>query len=135
MQKNLNIEKIIFKVVQMKFIEMHITNQKLSFDIFMIGNVLNIFMEHALNILMIFVIKEKLIILTHIVLLSITTNIAVLLMTAFMLQDHIYMTLCTKQMMMQMFQSNFKVINIKMYSCDNILKFQLKQFYSFLQLS
>uniref|UniRef100_A0A672RVP1 Leucine-rich repeat and calponin homology domain-containing protein 3-like n=1 Tax=Sinocyclocheilus grahami TaxID=75366 RepID=A0A672RVP1_SINGR len=33
-QKNLNIEKIIFKVVQMKFLAMHITNQKLSFDIF-----------------------------------------------------------------------------------------------------
>ncbi len=29
--KNLNIEKIIFKVVQMKFLAMHITNQKLSF--------------------------------------------------------------------------------------------------------
>ncbi len=104
----------------MKFIAMHITNQKLSFYIFMVGNVLKIFMEHALNILMIFVIKEKCIILTHIVLLSISTNIAVLRMTAFMLQDHIYMTLGTKQMM-QMFQSNFKVINIKMCSCDNIL--------------
>ncbi len=34
MQKNLNIEKIIFKVVQMKFLAMHINNQKLSFDIF-----------------------------------------------------------------------------------------------------
>ncbi len=33
-QKNLNIEKIIFKVVQMKFLAMHITNQKFSFDIF-----------------------------------------------------------------------------------------------------
>ncbi len=32
-QKNLNIEKIIFKVVQIKFLAMHITNQKLSFDI------------------------------------------------------------------------------------------------------
>ncbi len=53
MQKNLNIEKIIFKVVQMKFLAMHITNQKLSFDIFTIF----IFMEHDLNILMIFVIK------------------------------------------------------------------------------
>ncbi len=31
MQKNLNIEKIIFKVVQMKFLAMHITNQKLRF--------------------------------------------------------------------------------------------------------
>ncbi len=44
---------------------MHITNQKLSFDIFIVGNLLNIFMEHDLNILMIFVIKEKSIILTH----------------------------------------------------------------------
>ncbi len=33
MEKNLNIEKIIFKVVQMKLSAMHITNQKLSFDI------------------------------------------------------------------------------------------------------
>ncbi len=29
MQKNLNIEKIIFKVVQMKFFAMHITNKNL----------------------------------------------------------------------------------------------------------
>ncbi len=65
MQNNLNIEKIIFKVVQMKFLAMHITNQKLSLDIFMVGNVLNIFMEHDLNILMIFGIQEKSIILTH----------------------------------------------------------------------
>ncbi len=63
--KNLNIEKIIFKVVQMKFLAMHITNKKLSFDIFTVGYLLNIFMEHDLNILMIFGIKEKSIILTH----------------------------------------------------------------------
>ncbi len=62
MQKNLNIEKIIFKVVQMKFLAMHITNQKLSFDIF---TVQNIFMEHDLNIIMIFGIIVKCIILTH----------------------------------------------------------------------
>ncbi len=37
---------------------MHIINQKLSFDIFMVRNVQNIFMEH-LNILMIFGIQEK----------------------------------------------------------------------------
>ncbi len=49
--KNLNIEKIIFKVVQIKFLAMHINNQKLSFDIFMVGYLLNIFMEHEhLNI-------------------------------------------------------------------------------------
>ncbi len=57
MQKNLNIEKIIFKVVQMKFLAMHITNKKLHFDIFTVGNLLNIFMKHDLNILMIFGIK------------------------------------------------------------------------------
>ncbi len=60
MQKNLNIEKIIFKVVQMRFLAMHITNQKVSFDIFTVGNLQNIFMEQ-----MIFGIKEKCIILTH----------------------------------------------------------------------
>ncbi len=47
--KNRNIEKIIFKVVQMKFLAMHITNEKLSFDIFTVGNALNIFMEHDFN--------------------------------------------------------------------------------------
>ncbi len=47
MQKNLNIEKIAFKVVQMKFLlVINITNQKLSFDIFTVGNLQNIFMEH-----------------------------------------------------------------------------------------
>ncbi len=50
-KKNWNIEKIAFKVVQMKFIAMHITNQKLSFDIFTIGNVLNIFIEHDLYLM------------------------------------------------------------------------------------
>ncbi len=49
--KNLNIEKIISKVVQMKFLAMHINNQKICFDIF---TVQNIFMEHDLNILIIF---------------------------------------------------------------------------------
>ncbi len=49
MQQNLNIEKILFKVVQMKFTAMHITNQKLSFGIFTVGHLLNIFMEHNLN--------------------------------------------------------------------------------------
>ncbi len=37
-QKHQNIEKITFKVVQMKFLSMHITNQKLSFDVFTVGN-------------------------------------------------------------------------------------------------
>ncbi len=32
-QKNLHIEKIAFKFVQIKFLAMHITNQKSSFDI------------------------------------------------------------------------------------------------------
>ncbi len=36
------------KVVQMKFLAMHITNQKLSFDIFRALNLQKIFMEHDL---------------------------------------------------------------------------------------
>ncbi len=63
-QKDLHIEKITFKVVQMKFLAMHITNQKLSFDIFMVRNWQNIFMEHNLY-LMILSKKEKVMILTH----------------------------------------------------------------------
>ncbi len=50
-QKNPNIEKIAFKVVQIKSLAMHITNQKLSFDIFMVGNLQNIFMEHDLYLI------------------------------------------------------------------------------------
>ncbi len=50
-KKNQNTEKITFKVVQMKFLAMHITNQKLSFDIFTIGNVQHIFMEHDLYVI------------------------------------------------------------------------------------
>ncbi len=49
----------------MKSLAKHITNQKLSFDIFTVGNLQNIFMEHDLNIRMIFGIKEECIILTH----------------------------------------------------------------------
>ncbi len=47
----------------MKSLAMHITNQKWSFDIYTVGSLQNIFMEHDLNILMIFVIKDKSIIL------------------------------------------------------------------------
>ncbi len=50
-QKNLTIEKIIFKVVQIKFLAMHITNQKLSFYIFTVGNLQNFFMEHDLYLI------------------------------------------------------------------------------------
>ncbi len=42
-KKNLNIEKITYKVLAM-----HITNRKLCFDIFTVGNLQNIFMEHDL---------------------------------------------------------------------------------------
>ncbi len=49
--KNLNIEKISFKVVQMKFLAMHITSQNCSFDIFTVGNLQNIFMGHDLYLI------------------------------------------------------------------------------------
>ncbi len=50
-KKNLNTEKIAFKFVQMKFLGKHITNQKLSFDIFTVGNLQNILMEHDLYLI------------------------------------------------------------------------------------
>ncbi len=37
-KKYLNIEKIIFKVVQIKLFAMHITNQQLRVNIFTVGN-------------------------------------------------------------------------------------------------
>ncbi len=48
MQKNIYIEKIALKVVQIKFLAMHITYQKLSFYIVTVSNLLNIFIEHDL---------------------------------------------------------------------------------------
>uniref|UniRef100_A0A8C2IKJ2 Calcium-transporting ATPase n=1 Tax=Cyprinus carpio TaxID=7962 RepID=A0A8C2IKJ2_CYPCA len=39
------------RAVQMKFLAMHITNQKLSFNIFTEGNLQNIFMEHNLYLI------------------------------------------------------------------------------------
>ncbi len=56
MQKNLNIEKIIFKVVFSNayyYCFLLLFVYILSFDIFTVGNLQNIFMEHDLNILMI----------------------------------------------------------------------------------
>ncbi len=50
-KQNQNIEKIAFKVVQMKFLAMHITNQILSFHVFTVGNLQNIFMEHDLYLM------------------------------------------------------------------------------------
>ncbi len=47
-QTNQNTEKIAFKVDQMKFLAMHITNKKLSFGIFMVGHLLNSFMKAKL---------------------------------------------------------------------------------------
>ncbi len=50
-QKKQNTEKIDFIIDQMKFLAMHITNQKLSFDIFMVRNLQNILMEHDLYLI------------------------------------------------------------------------------------
>ncbi len=45
------IKNIAFKVVHIKFLVMHFTNQKLSFYIFMVGNLQNILMEHDLYLI------------------------------------------------------------------------------------
>ncbi len=89
--KTSKIEKIVFKVVQMKFLAMYITNQKLSFDIY--GKKFTKYLHGTcslLNILKIFGIKEKSINLTHnYFFLPIATNIPQRLKTAFVLQGHI----------------------------------------------
>ncbi len=55
---NLRVQKKIyilrkspFKVVQIKFLAMHKTYQKVSFDIFTVGNLLNVLMEHDLYLI------------------------------------------------------------------------------------
>ncbi len=49
-KKNVILRKSPLKVVQMKFL-MQITNQKLRFDIFTVGNVLNTFIEHDIYLI------------------------------------------------------------------------------------
>ncbi len=91
MQKNQNIEKIIFKVVQMKFLAMHITNQKLCFDISTVGNWLNIFLEHDLYLISYFFgHKRKIYNFDPFnVFVAIAVNIPQWLNTAFVLQGHV----------------------------------------------
>ncbi len=66
-KKNLNTEKIAFKVVQIKFLAMHITNQKMKFW-YIYSRTFSKYLHGTwslLNILMMFGIKQKSIILTH----------------------------------------------------------------------
>ncbi len=75
----------------MKFLAMHITNQKLSFDIFTVGNLQNIFMEHYLyfNVLMIFGNKRKIYNFDpYNVFFAVATNIPQRLKTGFVVQGH-----------------------------------------------
>ncbi len=84
-----NTEKIAFKVVQMKSLAMHISNQKWTFDIFTVGKLLNMFMEHDLYIISLckgfFLWKID----NSDPFLAIATNIPVQLTTAFVVQGHI----------------------------------------------
>ncbi len=76
-------EKIAFKVVQIKSLAKHITDQKLSFDYS------RTFTKY-LNILMIFWHKRKIDNFDpYNVFLAIATNLPVLLMTGFVIQGHI----------------------------------------------
>ncbi len=89
---------IAFKVFQIKFLAMHITNQKLCFDIFTVGNLQNILMEHDLYLIAVlydFWHKRKI---DHFdpynVLLAISTNIPLRRETGFVVQGHIYVLTC-----------------------------------------
>jgi len=79
----------------MKFLAMNITDQKLSFDIFAVGNSINIFMEHELYHISYhndFWHKRKIYNFDpYDVFLAIATNIPQRLMTAFVLQGHVYL--------------------------------------------
>ncbi len=77
----------------MKFLAMHITNQKLSFNIFMVGNLQNIFMEHDLYLIFNKTLDNFD---PYNVLLAIATYIPELLMTAFVLQGHICLIVWSK---------------------------------------
>ncbi len=50
-EKKLMNLKITFKVVQIKFLAMHITNKKLRFGIFTVGHFQNIFLKHDLYLI------------------------------------------------------------------------------------
>ncbi len=63
-QKNQNIVKIAFKVVQTKFLAMHVTNQKLSWYIYCRKCTISSW-NIGLYLIIFFGIKEKSIILTH----------------------------------------------------------------------
>ncbi len=49
--KKLILRKLLLKLSKMKSLAMHITNKKISFDIFTVGNLQNIFMEHELYLI------------------------------------------------------------------------------------
>ncbi len=92
-QTNLNIEKIAFKVVQIKFLAMHITNQKWSFYIFTVIHLLNIFMEQ--DILIEFWLKKINNFDPYNVFLAIATNIPQRLKT-FLVQGHIWLLIASE---------------------------------------
>ncbi len=48
---DLNIEKNTYKMILMKFLAMYITHQKFTCDIFTVGHLQNIFMEHDLYLI------------------------------------------------------------------------------------
>ncbi len=73
----------------MKFLAMHIINQKLSFDIFMVINLLNIFMEHDLYFISLWH-KRKIHFDPYNVFLAIAINIPQRLETGFVVQGHMY---------------------------------------------
>ncbi len=86
--------------VRMKFLAVHITNQKLSFDIFMVGNFLNIFMEHNIYLISFILKWDKTILYSFGIIFGDNFDPPIqcivgycykyLIMTGFVIQGHIY---------------------------------------------
>ncbi len=94
----------------MKFLAMHITNQKLRFDTFTVGNLLNIFMEHG------FWHKRKIDNFDlYSVFLAVATNIPQRLETGFVVQGHICAFKCHLYWHNMMAHSSHQISKVLLY--------------------
>ncbi len=105
----------------MKFLAMHITNQKWSFDIFTVGNVQNIFMEYDHYLVSWWFWHKGKIdnFYPYNVFLAIATNIPVLLMTGFVVQGHTLYSLWVTHSICNHFYLSFHSVSTRWRSFND----------------